>query len=94
MKKLALIAAAIPALMVLGFVAQGQLSAAVVCVWVASGLIVVAFRPTGSEENRRIRFSIADLVLLTALIALSLGVWSNQDTIARWINADSSNRTE
>ena len=94
MKKLALIAAALPALMVLGFAAQGQLAAAVACLWVVAGLIIFAFRPTGGEEDRRIRFSIADLAMLTALIALSLGILSNQDRIARWMNADSSNRTE
>lgn len=94
MKKLALIAAAIPALMVLGSVAQGQLAAAVVCLWVASGLIVFAIRPTGSEEDRRVRFSITDLALLTALIALSLGILSNQEAIADWIKVNQVGTTE
>ena len=55
--------------------------------WIASGLIVFAFRPTGSELDGRIRFTIADLILLTALISLSLGVLANQKAIVHWISA-------
>jgi hypothetical protein len=94
MKRLALIAAVLPALMVLGFTAQGQLAAAVACLWVVAGMVVFAFRPTGGERDRRIRFSLADLVLLTTLIAVSLGILSNQARIAEWLKIDASSRSE
>jgi hypothetical protein len=74
--------------MFVGAIAQGRIAAALAFLWIGIGLFVYAFRPSGATSDGRFRFSIADILWLTALVALSLGILSNQQRITKWIGGD------
>jgi len=82
-----LIGSVLAVVMTAGFVAQGLIAAAVAAVWGGSLLFLLAFRPYDATWASRFRFTLSDLILLTTLAALSLGVLYYQKPISEWIRS-------